>query len=106
MSTPRVMFSHPSLKHIHQRIASFFRFVQLSGTASRKLCTALFRYLVLSFRFLLSRGQILCEKQRRRVSFSSLGLTKPEIDVESGLTINADGQSQVSDELNDHRVYA
>lgn len=106
MSTPQVMLAHPSLKHIHQRLASFLRFIQLSGITSRKLCTTLFRRLVLSFRFLLSRWQIMREKQWRRVSFSSLGLSKPKIDGESGSTINADGQSQVSDGLNDHRVYA
>ena len=46
--------------------------------------------------FLLSRCQILCEKKRRRVSFSSLGLIKPKIYGESGSIINADRQSQVS----------
>ena len=102
MSTPQVM----SMKHIHQRLASFLRFIHLRGITSRKLCTALFRRLVLSLRFLLSRCQILCEKQLRRVSLSSLGLTKPRIDEEFGSTINANGQSQVSGGLNDHSVYA
>ena len=90
MSTPQVIVS---MKHIHQRLASFLRFIQLSGITSRKLCTALFRRLVLSLRFLLSRFQILCEKQStRRVSFSSLlGLKKPRIDEESGSAIIADG---------------
>ena len=104
------MSTHPKssmpLKHIHQLLTSFLRFVQLSGIASRKLCTALFRHLLLSSRFLLSRLQNLYEKQSRRVSFSSLGLTKPRIDEESGSTINADGQSQVSGGLSDRRVYA
>ena len=107
MSTPQViMLAHVSLKHIRQRLATFLRFIQRNGITSRKLCTALFRHFVLSLRFLLSRWQILCEKQWRRVGFSSLGLTKPEIDEESGLTINADGQRQVSGRLNDYRVYA
>ena len=97
MSTPQViMLAHVSLKHIRQRLATFLRFIQRNGITSRKLCTALFRHFVLSLRFLLSRWQILCEKQWRRVGFSSLGLTKPEIDEESGLTINADRQRQVS----------
>lgn len=95
-----------SLKHIRRLLALFLRFIQLSGTTFRKLCTALFRHLVLSLRFLLSRCQILREKQWRRVSFSSLGLTKPKVDGESGSTINADGQSQVSGASNDHRVCA
>ena len=106
MSTPQVtMLVHLSLKHIHQQLANVLRFIQLSGNASRKLCTALIRRLVLSLRFLLSRWQILCEKQRR-TSLSSLGLTKPKIDEESASTINSDGQSQVSCGLNDYRVYA
>ena len=108
MTRPQVimMLAHPSLKHIHQRLASFLRFIQLSGIICRKLCTTLFRHLVLFLRFLLSRCQILCETQWRNVSFLSLGLPKPKIDRESGSTINADGQSQVSGGLNDLRVYA
>ena len=102
MSTPQVIMS---MKHIHQRLASFLRFIYLSGITSRKLCTALFRRLVLSLRFLLSRCRILCEKQSRRVSLSSLGLTKPRIDEEFGSTINVDGQSQVSHGLNIHRAW-
>lgn len=100
------MLAHLSLNHIRQRLATILRFIQRSGINSRKLCTALFRHLVLSLRFLLSRWQILCEKQWRRVSFSYLDLTKPEIDEESESTINADGRSQVSGGLSDYRVYA
>ena len=37
--------------------------------------------------------------------FSSLDLTNPKIDGESGSTINADGKGQVSGVLNDYRVY-
>ena len=107
MSTPRViMLAHLSLKHILQRLATFLRLIHRSGIAFRKLCTAFSRHLILSLRFLLSKSQILCEKQSRRVSFSSLGLKNPKFDEETGSTINADGQSQVSDGLNDYRVYA
>ena len=88
-------------QHIHQRIVLFLRFIQRGGITSRKLCTALFRHLVLSLRFLLSRCQILCEKPWKRVSFSSLGPTNPKIDEESESTSNVDGQGQVSGELND-----
>ena len=96
MSKPQVIvFAHPSLKHVHQRLMTFLYFIQRSGTTARKLCTTLFGHLVLSFRFLLSRWQILCQKQMRRgVNFSSLVLIKPKIN-ESGSKINA-GQSQVS----------
>ena len=104
MSTPQViMIAHMSLNHIRQPSATFLRFIQRCGITSRKLCTALFRHLILSLRFLLSR---LCEKQWRRVSLSSLGLTKPKINEESGSTINAEGQSHVSGGLNQYRVYA
>ena len=99
------MLAHLSLKHIHQRLATFLRFIQRSGITSQKLCTALIRHLVLSLRLLLSRWQILCEKQWRRVSFSYLGLTKPKIDEDSGSTINDDGQSQVSGCWNSCKVY-
>ena len=107
MSTPQViMLAHMSLKHIHQRLANFLRFVQLSGITSRKLCTTLIRRLVLSLRFLLSRWQILCQCEKQRTSFSSLDLTKRKIDEESGSSINSDEQSQVSCGLNDYRVDA
>ena len=100
------MLAHLSLKHIHQRVASFLRLIQRSGITSRKLCTAIFRHLGLFLRFLLSRCQILREKKWRNLSFSFLGLTKPKIDEESGSTINPDGQSQVSGAMNDYRVHA
>ena len=101
MSTPQViMLTHLSLKFIQQRLATFLRFIQRCGIASQKLCITIFRHLVLSLRFLLSRWQILHEKQWRRVRFSFLGNTKPKIDELSGSTTNADGQSRVSGGMN------
>ena len=102
--------AHPSPKYIQQRLLTLLRFIQrvLGSAILRRLCTALFRRLSISLHPLLARWQILCKKPWRRVGFSFLGLTKPEIDEEYGSTIDTqtDGQIQVNGELNDHRVYA
>ena len=104
MSTPQaIMLTHLSLKFIQQRLATFLRFIQRCGITSQKLCIALFRHLV-SLRFLLSRWQILREKQWRRVRFFFLGITKPKIEEESGSTTNADGRSRVSGGMNDQSL--
>ena len=101
---PRViMLARPSLKHIQQRLVTFLRFLQrvLCPATFRKLWTALFRHLALSFHPVRLRWQILHEKQARKTGFTSLGPTKPKTDGEYKSIIDSDGQSQVGGRLND-----
>src|SRR5882757_11086637 len=82
-STSRVIMSiYPSLKDVQQRLVTFLRFIRrvIGPAIFQKLCTTLLRRLNLSLRFVRCKWQILCEKQQKRVSSSTSGSTKPQID--------------------------